>query len=391
MIRHASAGWGKSLVKRISILHIGKFYPPHPGGMETHVRDLAVRQADVARVSVVVANNVARDEVSEMDGVHVERVARLTTIASMPICPGLLAAIRRSAADLVHIHTPNPGAALAFLMSGHNGRLVITHHADTLGRRALRMLSDPFVHRLMQHADRITVSSARYLESSEELAPFRNKCRVVPHGIDAQRAACTDRMTVQQLHRQFGERLILAVGRLVPYKGFDILIRAMKHIDAQLLLIGTGPQRDALAGLAESEGVARKIVMLGRVEDIGPYFAAASLFVLPSVTRAEALGLVQLEAMAAGLPVINTDIDSGVPEVCIDGETGITVPPRDVAALSEAMSLLLDRKDLREQLGQAARARVNAEYTADLMAARTLSVYAEILGAGCWAALSSAT
>jgi rhamnosyl/mannosyltransferase len=111
--------------------------------------------------------------------------------------------------------------------------------------------------------------------------------------------------------------------------------------------------------------------------------------VLPSVTRAEAFGIVQLEAMAAGLPVINTNIDSGVPGVCIDGRTGITVPPRDINLLTEAMQLLLGGKHLRARFGEAARATVNAEYTADLMAMRTSSVYLEVLGAEHRAILSS--
>ena len=204
-------------MKRVRVLHIGKYYPPYPGGMETHVRDLAVRQKVVAQVSVVVANSIARNEISEMDGVHIERIARLTTIASMPICPGLPGAIRRSPADLVHIHMPNPGAALAFLMSGHTGKVVITHHADTLGRKVLRMLSDPFVTRLMQRATRITVSSARYLESSKELAPFRNKCRVIPLGIDVERTACMDGTIVRQIRADISEQFphrIPVVGRL---------------------------------------------------------------------------------------------------------------------------------------------------------------------------------
>ena len=174
----------ESFVKGPSVLHIGKYYPPHRGGMETHLRDLAVRQTETARVNVVVSNSAPWQEYSVMDGVSVTRVARLGTIASMPVCPGLMAAIRRSPADLVHIHMPNPGAALAFLMSGHPGKLIITHHADTLGRRTLRRLSDPFVIRLMQRASRILVTSSRYLNSSEELAPFQDKCRIVPLGID---------------------------------------------------------------------------------------------------------------------------------------------------------------------------------------------------------------
>jgi glycosyltransferase involved in cell wall biosynthesis len=372
----------ESFVKGPSVLHIGKYYPPHRGGMETHLRDLAVRQTETARVNVVVSNSAPWQEYSVMDGVSVTRVARLGTIASMPVCPGLMAAIRRSPADLVHIHMPNPGAALAFLMSGHPGKLIITHHADTLGRRTLRRLSDPFVIRLMQRASRILVTSSRYLNSSEELAPFQDKCRIVPLGIDLKSTSHTDRGSVEQLRSQFGDRIILAVGRLVPYKGFDVLIRAMKNVDGKLILIGSGPQSSALARLSASEGVQSKVTMLGHVEELSPYFAAACVFVLPSVTRAEAFGMVQLEAMAAGLPVINTDIDSGVPEVCIHGKTGITVPPTDTLALSHAMALLLDQKELQVQFGEAAKARIAAEYTVDLMAKRTLSVYEDVFGLG---------
>jgi len=335
----------------------------------------------VAQVKVIVANSVLRRESSLLEGVSVTRVARVATIASMPVCPGLVGAIRSSPADLVHIHMPNPGAALAFLMSGHPGRVVITHHADTMGRQFLRRFSDPFVRSLMRRASRIIVTSNRYLRSSPELLPFRDKCRIIPLGIDVQKTICTDSEAILRIRQQFGERLILAIGRLVPYKGFDILIRAIEHMDAKLLLIGVGPQSESIAKLVRSENLEKKVVMLGKVDDIRPYLAAASIFVLPSVTRAEAFGIVQLEAMAAGLPVINTDIDSGVPEVCLHGKTGITVPPLDPAALSEAMRLLLNRNDLRVQFGQAASARVRAEYTTDLMAERTLSLYAEVLDA----------
>jgi glycosyltransferase involved in cell wall biosynthesis len=98
------------------------------------------------------------------------------------------------------------------------------------------------------------------------------------------------------------------------------------------------------------------------------------------VTRAEVFGMVQLEAMAAGLPVINTDIDSGVPEVSMDGRTGITVDPRDVTGLSKAIRPLLDNRDLRNRFSEAARARVHVEFSADLMAERTISLYSEVLG-----------
>ncbi|MGH9588345.1 MAG: glycosyltransferase [Acidobacteriaceae bacterium] len=362
------------------ILHVGKFYTPAPGGIETHVHDLAVRQARVASVSVLVSNGPARSEVSEVEGVKVTRLARLGTIASMPICPALRGAIRDSPADIVHIHMPNPSSALAFLNSGHKGRLIVTHHADTLGRKFLRLFSDPFVARLMAVANCIIVTSERYLRSSEELKPFRDKCRIIPLGINLERRS-PEVEDVLEYRRRHEQRRLLAIGRLVPYKGFDVLIRAMKHIDGHLDIIGEGREAQTLAALIEEEHVTHKVRMHGWVGDLRSYLDEASIFVMPSTTRAEAFGLVQLEAMAAGLPVINTEIDSGVPEVSINGKTGLTVPPGDEKALADAVSLLLDRRDLRESFGVAAMARVQAIYTADRMADRTMALYQNVLAA----------
>ncbi len=342
------------------------------------MRDLAIRHARVWQVSVIASNTRFQNQTEVVENVRVIRVARLGTVASMPICPGLPAAIRKCPADLVHLHTPNPGAARAFLVSRHPGKLVVTHHADTIGRKTLRRLADPYVRRAMERASAIVVTSRGYLQSSEELAPFADKCVVIPLGIELRELA-SGKDAIQLPHEVPAGPFVLAVGRLVPYKGFDVLIRAMKQVDAPLLLIGGGPQADRLRALAEKEGVARKIRMLGRVSDLLPYFRAASVFVLPSRTRAEAFGIVQLEAMAAGVPVINTNVDSGVPEVSVHGETGLTVEPGNIDALAGAIRLLLENGELRCRLGSAAAARVMKEYTADLMAERTLALYREVL------------
>lgn len=365
-------------MKTPSIVHLGKFYPPHHGGIETHVRDLAVRHARVWQVSVIASNTRFQNQTEMVENVRVIRVARMGTIASMPICPGLPAALHNCPADLVHLHTPNPGAARAFLVSRHSGKLVVTHHADTIGRKTLRRLADPYVRRAMERASAIVVTSRGYLRSSEELAPFTDKCVVIPLGIEIQELASGEH-AIQLPHEVPAGPFVLAVGRLVPYKGFDVLIHAMKQVDAPLLLIGAGPQAAYLSALAEKEGVARKISTLGRVSDLRPYFRAASVFVLPSKTRAEAFGIVQLEAMAAGLPVINTNLDSGVPEVSVHEETGLTVEPGDAHALAGAIRLLLENSELRCRLGSAAAAKVMQDHTADVMAERTLALYREVL------------
>lgn len=360
----------------MKVLHIGKYYPPHMGGIEKHLQQLVCRHSRALDVSVIVANDSVRSESEWQDGARISRVGSLGALASMPITPGLAWAIRRSEADLIHLHTPNPGGALSMLAAGLTQRLVITHHADTLGRKFLRQMADPAVRQVMKRASAIIVTSRRYLESSEELSPYREKCRVIPLGIDEPERAS---VAVENGRARSGDKIVLALGRLVAYKGFDVLIRAMKSVDAKLLLIGTGVKAAELLELVKKESLENKVTLRGHVEDLGPCFRAASVFVLPSVSRAEAFGMVQLEAMAAGLPVINTDIDSGVPEVSVNGETGLTVAPGDVSGLAEAIQLLMDRHDLREKFGRAARARVHAEFSADLMAERTLSVYRDVM------------
>src|SRR5206468_5042051 len=139
------------------------------------------------------------------------------------------------------------------------------------------------------------------------------------------------------------------------------LTAAMQHIDARVLLVGDGPLRGELEGLAKRLGVEDRVVFLGEVSDVTPYYHAADVFVLPSIARSEAFGIVQIEAMACGRPVINTMLDSAVPFVSRNGETGLSVAPQNVEQLASAINLLLDDERLRPQYGRAARRRVERE------------------------------
>jgi rhamnosyl/mannosyltransferase len=166
------------------------------------------------------------------------------------------------------------------------------------------------------------------------------------------------------------------VGRLVYYKGAEYAVRAMTKIDANLLIIGDGPLKQNLERQARELGVADRVFFLGKVDgSISPWYQASDVFILPSIARSEAFGIVQLEAMACGKPVVNTDLASGVPYVSLDGETGITVPPSNPEALADAVNRLLDNPSLRAAYGQAAVRRVQNEFSLDLMVRRTLEVY----------------
>ena len=228
----------------------------------------------------------------------------------------------------------------------------------------------------MDRAAIVITTSGRYARSSRELVPFLAKCRTVPLGIDAAHGRSYAPDAVASVRKRFGTTIVLAVGRLVPYKGFEHLIRAMESVAATLVIIGSGPLRQALQRLIEDCRLSR-VHLAGHVEDLTPYYHAAEMVVLPSVSRAEAFGLVQLEAMAAAKPVINTDLDSGVPEVSIHGKTGLTVPPRSHRALADAMNLLLSNPEQRLHYGMAGLRRVQTEFSLDTMIERSLDVYRE--------------
>jgi glycosyltransferase involved in cell wall biosynthesis len=362
---------------RLRVLHVGKFYPPHMGGIETHLEALCGELKKSLDLRVVVANDGAGSVEELRDGVRVSRVPTWTTLASTPVCPRLVREIRQSAADILHIHLPNPMAVTAYLASGYPGPLVVTYHSDTVRQKVLGALFAPFLHKALRRSAAIIASSPDYLRSSPVLARYRDRCHVIPFGIALGRFEQSDPIAVEKLRRQYGPRLVMSVGRLVYYKGFDYLIRAMAHVDGKLLIVGSGPLRQKLEELARSLGVAGKVVFLGQIPDpeLIACYHAADVFALASSARSEAFGLVQVEAMAAGLPVVNTKLASGVPFVSVHEETGLTVPPCDPAALAGALNRLLNDPDLRRALGEAARQRARREFSLDVMTSRTLALY----------------
>jgi rhamnosyl/mannosyltransferase len=155
----------------------------------------------------------------------------------------------------------------------------------------------------------------------------------------------------------------------------------MTKVKGRLLIVGDGPLRNRLESLAVSLGVSDNVIFLGEIQNelLVPYYHATKVFVLPSVARSEAFGIVQLEAMACGKPVVNTSLDSGVPFVSLDGITGFTVPPADSNALSNAINMLLEDSALNAQFGQAALRRVEREFNLELMVSRLICLYHDVL------------
>lgn len=371
--------WAAPLAHR-RVVHIGKYYPPHMGGMETHLETLCEELKRVVEVEVIVAGDERQTVEEVIGGVKVTRAGTLLDFSAAPVCPAMPRLIRASGADLVHMHLPNPTAILSYLASGHRGPLVFTYHSDIIRQKILSKAFWPILRHALSKASAIIVGSPNYLASSKILAGFKEKCRVIPFGIPFEKFDHVDAGEVAAIRRQYGTRIVLGVGRLVYYKGFEYLIRAMKEVhDGHLLIVGDGPLRAELQREANELGLSDKITFMTDVKDVRPLYHAADVFALSSIARSEAFGLVQLEAMACKVPVVNTRLDSGVTFVSQDGVTGLTVAPADARALGHAINSLLGDPARRARFGEAGRLRVEKEFSLEGMTRKTLELYAEVL------------
>jgi glycosyltransferase involved in cell wall biosynthesis len=370
----------------VRVLHVGKFYPPVTGGMEQVLESLCHEAGDGIESRVLVVNSGRGTVREQVRGVPVTRVGAIGAVGSVTIAPGLPTELLRAAADVIVLHEPNPWALLSLALARPRAPLAIWFHSEVVRPRLqYALFYHPLVRTVYKRARRIVVSSPHLGENAAALAPYRDRIAVIPFGIDESRwdatpAVCRRSAAIRA--EAGGRPLILFAGRMVPYKGVDVLLRALAGIDAAAVLAGSGPSRDAWMALARELGIADRIRFAGEVphEELAALYHACDVFVLPSVTRAEAFGYVQLEAMACGRPVVSTRLASGVPWVNRDGETGLTVPPGDPAALGTALALLTADADLRQRLGAAGRARVRSEFTLDRMRMAAAAMYRELAG-----------
>ncbi|MFO0907016.1 MAG: glycosyltransferase [Isosphaeraceae bacterium] len=375
--------------KAITVCHLGKYYPPAPGGIETHVRTLAQAQAALGvNVKVVCVNHRPGPTGTEYDGpVEVTRLSRLGSALKLDFCPGLLGALRGIEADILHLQVPNPTMILALLAARPPQPLVVTYQSDVVVQKLRAVVFRPLERMLYRRVKVIMPSSPTYPGGSSFLKPYADRIQVLPMGIDLKpyrEPSEADRATAAQLKERHGRGgpIWLGAGRLVYYKGFVNAIRALPKVPGRLVIIGHGPDEAGLRGEAARLGVADRVDFVGALPylDIVPYYLAADAFWFPSNARSEAFGLVQVEAMASGCPVINTDIPhSGVSWVSRHEESGLTVPLNDPDALAAAANRLLNEPELRARLVAGGLRRASSEFDHRVMAERSVEVYRSVL------------
>jgi rhamnosyl/mannosyltransferase len=370
----------------MNVLHVGKYYPPVPGGMERVLQLLCEGERREIDSRVLVASTGRATEREERNGVPVTRAGSLAMIGSVGLSLALPLELRRARPDLTVVHEPNPMALVSDFLTGQHGPLIVYFHSEVVRAEwKYRLVYRPFLRRVLDRAARIIVASPSMVDTAEQLRDHRHKCVVIPYGIETLSLAETPdvRARAACLRASLGTPLVLFAGRLVPYKGVDVLLRAVATLDARLVIVGDGPLRPALEAQAFAT-CGNRVTFAGTVRDpeLAALYHACDVFVLPSVTRAEAFGMVQIEAMACGRPVVSTAVRSGVPWVNQHGETGLVVAPADAPALAAALHTLLTDGPLRERFGAAGQRRVAKEFTATRMSERTVALYRQVLGGG---------
>ncbi|MGR6035693.1 MAG: glycosyltransferase [Candidatus Nitrosoglobus sp.] len=383
------------------ILHIGKFFPPFAGGMEYFLKDLLLAlQRQGTEVAALVHDHLSprqrRFSSYPPDSEWTFPVYRAPCYGRFlyaPISPQFPLWLRRTIREfkpaLLHLHLPNTSAFWAMAVPAARQLPWIVHwHADVVASRHDSKLAlaypfyRPFEQRLLATASAIIATSPPYLESSLALAPWRDKCQVIPLGLDPARLPEPSEAEQIAAHRLWGDNghlRVLTIGRLTYYKGHEVLLQAIKTLpNTRLLLIGVGEREEKLRSLISHLELDERVTLQGSCTEAqrNALLATCDVFCLPSIERTEAFGVVLLEAMRFAKPVVASRIaGSGVGWVISDRETGKLCSPQDSASLTQALKYLMHAPDKRKSFGKAGEQRFYQHFQIERIAEKIAALY----------------
>jgi glycosyltransferase involved in cell wall biosynthesis len=360
----------------MKILQLGKYYPPFRGGIETVVKTLSEELTKLGdSVTVLCANDSFSTKIETQNQVRVIRLGRFFSLQSQPILISLAYQLWKHSKrnSILHFHSPNP--LLEFFSLFIRGKKVVTYHADVVKQRNFLPLYRLLRKMFLRKADAIVVASEA-MKNSEGMKGFSPI--VIPFGI----SPLEDSVNVEKIREQFGN-YILFVGRLVSYKGLPFLLEAVQKTKSRLLIIGSGPEESSLKQKCKELDISNQVFFLADVhnDQLRSFYRASDFFVLPSVTNAEAYGMVLLEAMSCGKALISTNLKTGVREVNEDGVTGLVVEPKNANALALAIDKLSKEKELKQKLENGALRKFQEKYSSELMATAYRKIYEQVLNA----------
>ena len=380
----------------MKILNLGKFYPIR-GGVEKVEWDMTVGTSERGIPCDMLCATLKNDPVDPPDQDRctltpegkvirlndfgrVICVPAITKKAATMISPAMIRWVRRHCKeyDIIHIHQPDPMATLALWLSGYKGRVIVQWESDILSQKLLLALYKPLQSWLIHRAELIICTAPVYMRESAFLQEVQDKVTCVPIGILPIK---TDENAVSAMRNRYpGKKIVLSLGRLVPYKGFEYMIAAAAHLgeDYQVVIGGKGPLQESLQAKIDSLGLQDRVKLLGYVpdEDIPALYGACDVFVISSIMKTEAFGIVQIEAMSCGKPVVSTRIPhSGVPWVIEDGVSGLNVEPRDPEAIAAAVKRICEDPQTWQAFSEEARKRFDRMFTAKMMIDKMIDIY----------------
>jgi len=369
----------------MKILHIGKYYPPYFGGIEKVNFDLVEGLNEAGVVTDVICFNNKYKTAVEKGKYSIFRMSRITEIFSVPFSLSyyikLLFIVNNY--DIVHLHLPNPSAAIPLLLTNFKGKIILHWHSDVIKQKFFKKIYSPFDNFLKGKAKKIIVTSKNYLDNSKDLRNYKKKCEVIPIGINNSEFV-SDNSFFNELKNVYkGKKIIFSIGRLTYYKGFDYLIDAAKELkdDTLILLGGTGELYSDLKNQILNANLQNKIRLLGKIpfNQIESYFKLADIFCLPSVHKSEAFGVVLIEAMSLGCPQVVFNIKgSGVPWVVLNNKTGLVVETINSKLLAKKLNLLISDDYLLEELSSQSIKRYNVLFKKQDMISKTIELYNKI-------------
>lgn len=372
-------------IKELKILQLGKFYPIK-GGVEKVMLDLTqgISERGIRCDMLCAASHRGSQTIRLNDHGSIHAVRTLKKAAATMLSPAMIGTLRRIARDydIIHVHHPDPMACLALLLSGFRGKVVLHWHADILRQRLLLKFYAPLQKRLTERADLIICTTPDYLYSSPWLRSHIHKGTTLPIGIEPVREA--DAASVEAIRSRWpGKKIVFSLGRLVPYKGYRYLIEAAGLLpdDYVVAIGGNGPLKEELQQQIDAAGVSGKAVLLGGLPEaeLPTWYHAADIFCLPSVQKTEAFGIVQIEAMSCGKPVVATRIPgSGTGWVNEHGFSGLNTDIEDARGLAEAITEITSTPETYARFSAGARQRFEKFFTLENMIEKCLSYYSQL-------------
>lgn len=363
------------------ILQINKFYYPKIGGIERIVQQIAEGLNKESGFQIDVLCCDKKEELEEVNGVRVWRTKILAKVFGMPISFDFFKTFKkiRNNYQILDFHQPFPLADLALFLFPTKAKIVVHYHSDIVRQRIVEIFVKPFIFNTLKKAKKIVVSNPNLIETSPILKRFQKKCVVVPFGVDISKFQNIDSSRVEEIKKKYS-KFVLFVGRLSYYKGVEYLIKAIQKIPVNLVIIGEGPKRGKLERLVKKLKLKDKVFFLPfqREKNLKHFYHACFLFVLPSVYRSEAFGIVLIEAMACKKPVISTELGTGTSWVNQNNVTGFVVEPKNVEQLTRAIKKIINDIEIYQRFSENAFLRAREIFDEKKMLDKIKKVYLNI-------------